>query len=92
MGDEGGLHAGASGPDDVEELTAQNGLYTLVSRGSDGDSFEVLGSLSRAHVAADHEAWLGYFAAPDYDRIAARVLAASLSEPPRILRAFATAF
>ena len=34
----------------------------------------------------------GYFAAPDYDRIAARVLAASLSEPPRILRAFATAF
>ncbi len=34
----------------------------------------------------------GYFAAPDYDRIAARVLAASLSEPPRILRAFASAF
>lgn len=34
----------------------------------------------------------GYFAANDYDRIAARVLAASLSEPPRILRAFASAF
>ncbi|MFT4051392.1 MAG: GMP synthase [Microbacterium sp.] len=34
----------------------------------------------------------GYFAASDYDTIAARVFAASLSEPPRILRAFARAF
>lgn len=34
----------------------------------------------------------GYFAANDYDRIAAQVLAASLSEPPRILRAFASTF
>lgn len=34
----------------------------------------------------------GYFAAGDYDRIAALVLAASLTEPARILRAFATAF
>lgn len=34
----------------------------------------------------------GYFAAHDYDRIAALVLAASLTEPPRILRAFATTF
>lgn len=31
----------------------------------------------------------GYFAATDYDDIAARVLTASLTEPPRILRAFA---
>lgn len=34
----------------------------------------------------------GYFAASDYDAIAARVLAASLSEPPRVLRAFAQTF
>ncbi|RLK48096.1 glutamine amidotransferase-related protein [Microbacterium telephonicum] len=34
----------------------------------------------------------GYFDARDYDRIASRVLAASLTEPPRILRAFARAF
>jgi GMP synthase (glutamine-hydrolysing) len=34
----------------------------------------------------------GYFAAADYDVIAARVLAASLTEPPRILRAFAHTF
>jgi GMP synthase (glutamine-hydrolysing) len=34
----------------------------------------------------------GYFAASDYDAIAARVLAASLTEPVRILRAFAQTF
>lgn len=34
----------------------------------------------------------GYFAAGDYDRIAAKVLAASLTEPVRILRTFATTF
>jgi GMP synthase (glutamine-hydrolysing) len=34
----------------------------------------------------------GYFAASDYDVIAARVLAASLTEPVRILRAFAQTF
>ncbi|GAA1981775.1 glutamine amidotransferase-related protein [Microbacterium pumilum] len=34
----------------------------------------------------------GYFAANDYDAIAARVLAASVTEPARLLRAFARAF
>lgn len=34
----------------------------------------------------------GYFAANDYDAIAARVLAASVTEPLRILRGFARAF
>ena len=34
----------------------------------------------------------GYFAAHDYERIAAQVLSASLSEPSRILRAFAATF
>jgi len=34
----------------------------------------------------------GYFAASDYDAIAARVLAASITEPARLLRAFAKAF
>ena len=34
----------------------------------------------------------GYFASNDYDRISAAVLAAPLSEPPRLLRAFADAF
>jgi fructuronate reductase len=49
----------------VEQLNEQEGLYTLVSRASGGDQFEVLASLSRAHVAGDHEAWLGYFKAAE---------------------------
>jgi fructuronate reductase len=48
----------------AEALTAQDCLYTLVTRAADGDRFEVLSSLSRAHAAAEHDAWLGYFAAP----------------------------
>lgn len=34
----------------------------------------------------------GYFAAPDYERIAAQVLAASVTEPVRLLRGFARLF
>jgi fructuronate reductase len=49
----------------VDQLTAQQGLYTLVSRGPDVDRFEVISSLSLAHVAADHDAWLRYFKAPE---------------------------
>ena len=45
-------------------LTAQDGLYTLVTRAGDGDRFEVVSSIARVHTAGDHEAWLGYFADP----------------------------
>jgi fructuronate reductase len=48
----------------VNELNEQEGLYTLVSRAGDGDRFEVLSSLSRAHAATEHDAWLRYFEAP----------------------------
>ena len=44
--------------------TAQEGLYTLVSRASDADRFEVVSSVSRAHAAGEHDAWLGYFRSP----------------------------
>ncbi|HEY4632243.1 MAG TPA: mannitol dehydrogenase family protein [Blastococcus sp.] len=46
-------------------LTAQEGLYTLITRAADGDRFEVVGSLSAAHPGPDHAAWLGYLASPD---------------------------
>jgi fructuronate reductase len=49
----------------ADALTAQEGLYTLVTRAADGDRFDVLSSLSRAHPGTDHEAWLGYFASPE---------------------------
>ncbi len=45
-------------------LADQDGLYTLVTRAADGDRFEVVGSVSRAHAAADHDSWLGYLASP----------------------------
>ena len=49
----------------AEQLTAQEGLYTLVTRASDRDRFEVVASLSRAHAAADHDAWLAYLRSPE---------------------------
>jgi fructuronate reductase len=48
----------------AQALAAQDGLYTLVTRAAAGDRFDVIGSISRAHAADDHEAWLGYLASP----------------------------
>ena len=49
----------------ADALAAQEGLYTLVTRARDCDRFDLLSSLSRAHPAAHHEAWLGYLASPE---------------------------
>lgn len=48
----------------VAALRAQDGLYTLVTRGVDGDRYEVVNSVAAVHTALDHGAWLGYFADP----------------------------
>jgi fructuronate reductase len=48
----------------VEQLTAQDCLYTLVVRGPEADSFSVVSSLSRAFPGTDGPAWLRYLAAP----------------------------
>jgi fructuronate reductase len=45
-------------------LAAQDGLYTLVVRGAEGDRHEVIRSLSAAHPSADHAAWLDYWRLP----------------------------
>ena len=45
-------------------LAAQDGLYTLVVRGAEGDRHEVIRSLSAAHPGADHAAWLDYWRLP----------------------------
>jgi len=45
-------------------LSAQGGLYTLVTRAADGDRFEVVASLARIHLVNEHAAWLGYLADP----------------------------
>jgi len=45
-------------------LAAQDGLYTLVVRGAEGDRHEVIRSLSAAHPGADHASWLDYWRLP----------------------------
>lgn len=46
-------------------LTAQDGLYTLVTRAPEGDHCEVIHSLSAAHPGGDHAAWLDYWRRPE---------------------------
>jgi fructuronate reductase len=49
----------------ADALNAQDGLYTLITRAAEGDQFDVLSSITRAHAGADHPAWLGYLASPE---------------------------
>jgi fructuronate reductase len=48
----------------ADALRPQDGLYTLITRGTDGDSCEVISSLSAAHSSAEHEAFLAYLRSP----------------------------
>jgi fructuronate reductase len=48
----------------VAALTSQDGLYTLITRASDRDRFEVVNSLARIHLGDEHAAWLAYLADP----------------------------
>ena len=45
-------------------LAAQDGLYTVVTRGSDGDRFEVVRSIAKVHTADEWAAWIGYLTDP----------------------------
>jgi fructuronate reductase len=49
----------------AEALTPQGGLYTLITRGPQGDAFAVVCSVSAVHAAAEHDAWLRYWASPE---------------------------
>ncbi len=42
----------------VDDLNAQAGLYTLVTCAPAADGYNLTASVSRAHHAADHDAWL----------------------------------
>ncbi|MGO9751315.1 MAG: mannitol dehydrogenase family protein [Solirubrobacteraceae bacterium] len=57
----------------AEQLNGQQGLYTLITRAGEGDRFEIVSCLSRAHVATDHDAWLGYFASPELSAVTVTV-------------------
>jgi fructuronate reductase len=66
----------------AEALTAQDGLYTLITRAPDGDRFEVIGSLSRVHAGTDHGAWLHYLAAPEVGAVTITVTEAGYLRGP----------
>lgn len=52
-------------PTMAELLSPQDGLYTLITKGAAGDSFEVISSISVVHPAADYAQLIGYLASPD---------------------------
>ena len=41
----------------ADALKPQDGLYTLITRSGEGDSFELIGALSAVHGAVEHEAY-----------------------------------
>ena len=43
----------------------QNGLCTLITRSIDGDAFELVGTVSAVHGAAEHDAYLDYLSRPE---------------------------
>lgn len=49
----------------AKALAPQDGLYTLITRSAEGDSFELVGALSAVHPAADHETYLDYLSRPE---------------------------
>jgi fructuronate reductase len=51
-------------PDLAIALSAQDCLYTLITRAAASDRREVISTLSAAHAASDHEAWLSYLRLP----------------------------
>jgi fructuronate reductase len=46
--------------DAADALAPQDGLYTLITRSAEGDTFELIGALSAVHAAADHATYLNY--------------------------------
>jgi len=48
----------------AEALNVQDGLYTLITRSADGDSAQIIPSLSRAHPGSDIAALVRYLADP----------------------------
>lgn len=48
-------------PDAARALAPQDGLYTLIIRGPEDDTLQVVDSISKIHTASDHTALLDYF-------------------------------
>jgi fructuronate reductase len=51
--------------DTADALGPQDGLYTLIIRSAENDTFELIGALSAVHAAAEHEKYLDYLSRPE---------------------------
>ena len=51
--------------DTADALAPQDGLYTLITRSAEGDTFELIGALSAVHAAAEHETYLDHLSRPE---------------------------
>jgi fructuronate reductase len=51
--------------DTADALAPQDGLYTLITRSAEGDTFDLIGALTAVHAAADHETYLDYLSRPE---------------------------
>ena len=64
------------------ELQAQDGLFTLITRGAEGDTFEVIDSIVAAHDGADLTALAGYVARPEVGVITLTITEAGYKTAP----------
>ncbi len=69
-------------PTMAELLTPQDGLYTLVTKGAEGDSYEVISSVSHVHPASDFAALVRYFASPELAVVTSTVTEAGYYRAP----------
>lgn len=67
----------------ANELSSQDGLYTLVTRQAQEDSFEVIGSIVQAHDAADLNALSNLLASPSVGIITLTITEAGYKLDPR---------
>jgi fructuronate reductase len=74
--------SGRGGGDLAHRLTAQDGLYTLVTRAASGDTFEVISSLATAHNAQEQLTWLDYFRSADLGAVTLTVTEAGYLRGP----------
>lgn len=49
----------------ADALRPQDGLYTLVTRAAQGNTFEVISTVSAVHSLDEHDAWLDYWRRPE---------------------------
>jgi fructuronate reductase len=68
--------------DMAEALRPQDGLYTLITRSPDGDTFELVGALSAVHAAAEHDTYLDYLSRPDVSIVTITVTEAAYLRAP----------